>query len=538
MINKIKFKHGFFEITIKSWEHLTSIITDLDRNADLIFRGQEEQSFNLESSLFRLKKDVTKKEIIEHLNNFRNESRRLLKLPLELSTSDEEIWAIGQHNNLATPLLDWTYSPYVALYFALFKKTTQTNASLFILNLNAIETLLLYKITEHLYWLPNNVMKELDILSSLNDIENESILYAQAVLDVYHHKFTVSLETELYCKEIVNEILYSAVKIVAPKSGENSRLINQRALFTYSLSSEPLEKLIHEYFYESNEKVLLKINIPSHLQEISLYQLSLMNIQHASLFPDLFGAAEFCNSKFKINKKIDQSISIKHTQPEYKFSDFKIFFDKIYSTLNSLDDAFVELPKDSLFDTHHPELLGITNGEYYHTVYTVFRNLLSPFPFSKLDSIHELVFWSIFNDTKDLFLDFKNDDILEETTIEFYMNFYTAITGHDSIIWEVDDDTDEIVTTPMPNPKNILTEQWKEAWFEIEEKLLGEILNDDFFMFCDHFTQFSKQPYNPTLAEYRVALTWLQKVQEISGNNQQIEYNLINDPIMNYQVKK
>lgn len=250
---------GVFEYKLSSWKYFSDFISqEMLEYTNYVYRGHADNNWKLEPTLDRFIKSPTSKKRESHLEKFKFETRGRRGANPPVLKKDNDWWALGQHHGLNTPLLDWTESPFVALYFAAItaQKEKTTQMSVFSLFQAGVEGI------------------------------NEEIINHDSIKDINNNRPTV--------------------KIVRPLSDENSRLVSQRGLFTRGPNNMHLEEWVNNYSHlvDSLEDtfVLIKITIPTSGIQDCLRYLNRMNINHATLFPDLTGASEFCNKHILIGK--------------------------------------------------------------------------------------------------------------------------------------------------------------------------------------------------------------------------------------------
>lgn len=238
--------------TVKSWKSLVTTLDETFKHFNgYIFRGQADAEWKLESTLARALKETSlknkAKEQLEnnHLTNFKINLRGRSNYNLE-NVSDDELWALGQHFGLYTPLLDWTRSPYVALYFSLFGKCESG-----------------YRVIWSL------LESDVDTLNA--KIKNPN----------------------------------RRIRVINPLTNYNQRLVNQRGLFVKIPVGVDIERWVKPA--ESFAQVTMhKISFPDKIRNDALAALDSMNINHLTLFPDITGSSLHTNYQLEIEPFLEQ----------------------------------------------------------------------------------------------------------------------------------------------------------------------------------------------------------------------------------------
>src|SRR5262245_28748210 len=126
-------------ITCGNWDEFVSAIRiRLDATSTRIFRGQAVLSWQLASVWERFLADKRARNDtvpVERLADtklqwFKDCAVGLSEIKRSDLQNDLEWWALGRHYGLVTPLLDWTYSAYVAAFFAWMDYHALRNPSL------------------------------------------------------------------------------------------------------------------------------------------------------------------------------------------------------------------------------------------------------------------------------------------------------------------------------------------------------------------------------------------------------------------------
>lgn len=242
---RISFENGIVIYELLHWKYFDDFIqSKLLNTKNYIYRGQRNDAWQLEPTLIRqVRKSRIPYAIIlkNHLENFKYSSRGRASYLKEILNDENELWSIGQHNQLVTPLLDFTYSPYVAAYFAFYQESFESNFRI-------------------VYALSQN-----HVINQINDL----------------------------------------VELYKPLSGHNPRLLNQSGLFVKFKVNDPLETCISRFCLANpdlpKKGKLMIIRIPNRDREVCLKSLNKMNINHNSLFPDLYGASIYCNTMLDID---------------------------------------------------------------------------------------------------------------------------------------------------------------------------------------------------------------------------------------------
>jgi hypothetical protein len=195
---------------------IDALIDTYADNNNFYYRGMHCSSWKLETSYFQFAQkegasiDPRHTQTDRLLEEF---SKNLLSTNSisykELSgMAPLDIWQYGQHYGLPTPLLDWTKSPFIALFFALCEACETRKPSIWVLNKSMLE---LFNKTSKLPFNELTFVKPINGINKRINNQNGAFTFSNKIFihDVWHDKST---EGETYSHPILEQLTFACTE--------------------------------------------------------------------------------------------------------------------------------------------------------------------------------------------------------------------------------------------------------------------------------------------------------------------------------------
>lgn len=270
------------DIRINNWAELQEELFRDSWNPNIsrfrspfVYRGLSDQSYRLLTSLIRLDGDFARLE--KHL------LRSFHKYGQGVSHKIHSIWhllTIAQHYGLPTRLLDWTYSPYIALHFATANhEKSGLDGVIWIIN----------------YQQAHNLLPE-ELKRSLHE-EGAQAFTVELLRVVFKKKLDEGMQPEAFSfHDIIRSLkefdqysqLDEFLLFFEPPSLDE-RIVNQYALFSVMPNSE---RAVDDWL-QKHPHLYRRLIIPSELKWEFRDKLDQCNITERVLFPGLDGLCSY-----------------------------------------------------------------------------------------------------------------------------------------------------------------------------------------------------------------------------------------------------
>ncbi len=270
-----------------------------------IFRGHKRESYGLKPSIERAHPYCEWAEAeYRVLSEFRSKARMHLD-PAQIPAMDDKLgWlAVMQHYGAPTRLLDFTYSPYVALYFALRNRDKKESDHVEVWGIDAaalreragIRSKEADKKSREQRGEPHKGGK---VSFSLEDMTS-SLQNAQEDDDSWGKLIREALDPGGIRREHFNRNGFVAVALPPL---QNSRLSSQQGIFLFNGAQDlPFESSLDFMMQDVEEEWYKRFRIPENALEKLEEQLFRFNIHDLSLFPDVEGLAGFVRQKIRLH---------------------------------------------------------------------------------------------------------------------------------------------------------------------------------------------------------------------------------------------